>query len=91
MSRLDDIFNPIFAYGVDWTENRDKSPEDHDVSVFAGKIKGEFSLTVKQQIKELFLELIGEDEMPGAGRMIGVPQVQRDNFRAELRKKVKEL
>ena len=36
----------LFAYGVDWTEIRDKSKDDHEVSTFAAKIKDDFAKEV---------------------------------------------
>lgn len=52
---IDKILSPIFSYGIDWTEHRDKGgPDgDHDVSVFAGTIKGDMQAQAKAQILAL--------------------------------------
>ena len=60
MSKLDDILTPIFSYGIDWTEHRDKGGPngDHDVSVFAGQIKAEMRADAKRQIKALLTQIV---------------------------------
>jgi CRISPR/Cas system-associated endoribonuclease Cas2 len=53
----------IFAYGIDWTEYKDKSENDHQVSTFAGKIKEELKDELVAKIKALVVESIGKDEV----------------------------
>jgi len=48
----------IFAYGIDWTEYKDKSENDHQVSTFAGKIKEELKDELVAKIKALVVESI---------------------------------
>lgn len=60
MSKLDDILKPIFSYGVDWTEFKDKDGPngDHDVSVYAAQIKSDMRAAIKKQIKALLTQII---------------------------------
>ena len=59
---LDNLLDSTFAYGVDWTEYKDKSDTDHEVSTYAGKIKDEMKAKLKQaitnKIKEAELEAV---------------------------------
>lgn len=60
---LDSVLDSIFAYGVDWTEHRENQETgDHDVAVYAAKIKTEFKEQAKSDIKALIHTIIGEDE-----------------------------
>jgi hypothetical protein len=57
---------------------------------------GELSLReaqaqVKQLIRDVVDEVIGENECPPGSRMIGVPSFQRDGLRKAQRAKRKEL
>lgn len=45
----------------------------------------------RRQVKDLILDLIGEDEEPGRTMGPGMPSFQRDLLRRELRQKVEEL
>ncbi len=54
------------------------------------------NITTKQQLKDLMLEIIGEDEEPLKGndtntKLFNMPTVGRNNLRKELRQKVEEL
>jgi len=60
---LDEILDGVFAYGIDWTEHKDKSEHDHEVSTFAGKIKDELKETAKQQIQALITEEVEQAVM----------------------------
>lgn len=50
-----EIIARLFAYGVDWTEYRDKGGPngDHDVATYAAKIKTEFTNEVVNDILAL--------------------------------------
>ena len=50
-SSLDEILDRIFAYGVDWTEYKDKSEYDYDTSMFAAKIKAQHKEALKQELQ----------------------------------------
>lgn len=56
----------MFTYGVDWTEARDTSPNDHDVSTFAAMIKDDFAKSITNDLTAQILDhinkAIGEDE-----------------------------
>lgn len=60
MNQLQDdivaVLDSIFAYGIDWTEFKDKSENDHSVSMFAGKIKSE----LKDELTKTLTELIAK-------------------------------
>jgi predicted ATP-grasp superfamily ATP-dependent carboligase len=56
MKQLDELLDQIFAYGVDWTEYKDKSEYDHDTSMFAAKIKAQQKEALKQAIQALIEE-----------------------------------
>ena len=45
----------------------------------------------KEDIKKLFIDLIGDNENPSGSRAIGVPSYQRDLLRNELRLKIEKL
>lgn len=49
-NELDELLNKTFAYGVDWTEYKDKSEQDHDTSMFAAKIKAQQKEALKQEL-----------------------------------------
>lgn len=49
------ILDQIFAYGIDWTEFKDKSENDHEVSTYAGKIKDELKAQLTQAINNELL------------------------------------
>ena len=72
--QLDDLLDPIFSYGIDWTEHRDKGGPngDHDVSVFAGTIKGEMKVHLKNQLKLLLSSQLDSLEA-------SLPKEQTDN------------
>lgn len=50
------IITRLFAYGVDWTELKDKSTDDHEVSTFAAKIKSDFANEISKELLALFTE-----------------------------------
>lgn len=58
MSRLDDVLKPIFSYGIDWTEYKDKGGPngDHDVATYAGQIKADLRGALKNDLKQLMLD-----------------------------------
>ena len=58
---LDDRLTKIFAYGIDWTEYKDKSEYDHDTSMFAAKIKAQHKKALEQAILSDLLEIIEEN------------------------------
>jgi hypothetical protein len=74
-AEVDKILNPIFAFGIDWEEFRDKSDKDHEVSTFAGKIKSD----LKAEVKQAILTLIAEAEKKAVGQQrykdIGIAEV----------------
>jgi hypothetical protein len=57
-----EIITRLFAYGVDWTEYRDTSLQDHDVSTYAAKIKSEFANEVANEITTLISTAVREAE-----------------------------
>lgn len=62
---IDKILEPIFSYGIDWTEQRDKSGPngDHDVSVFAGQIKADMRNQTTTQIINLIESVLPSPKM----------------------------
>ena len=48
---IDQLLDQTFAYGVDWTEYKDKSEHDHDTSMFAAKIKAQQKQALKKAIE----------------------------------------
>lgn len=85
MSKLDDIIKRTFMAGYGCGKK-----ETGLQMVIASDV---IEPAAKQQIKDLFLELIGEDEVKSSpGLMIGYStEYIRDNLRAELRQKVSEV
>lgn len=52
-----------------------------------------YGFTIKEATQAILsdlLEIIEEDENPKGTRMVGVPSVQRDQLRQELRERVKK-
>jgi hypothetical protein len=85
MSTLDNLLDEMFAYGIDWTEYKDKSEHDHEVSTYAGKIKSELKESFKASLIEYInKEIIGEDdEMPTDGSVDWDWEIDRNQLRAE--------
>jgi len=48
--KVEELLDSTFAYGVDWTEYKDKSEHDHETSVFASKIKAQQKEAIKQKL-----------------------------------------
>lgn len=86
---LREILDKTFAYGIDWTEYKDKSDHDHEVSTFAGKIKDELKEALIAKIKALVVESIGQDEeYIGLSNANDIQKLmQRNGLRAEIRTK----
>lgn len=51
--KLNKLLDSTFAYGVDWTEFRDKSGTDHEVATYATKIKAEMKAKLKETIQAI--------------------------------------
>ena len=92
----------LFAYGVDWTEIRDKSKDDHEVSTFAAKIKDDFAKEVTNTlareistiISNAVKELVAEAKPPHVhGTTVGSGQFNRgvSEFEQNLLKALEEL
>jgi hypothetical protein len=72
--KVEELLDSTFAYGVDWTEYKDKSEHDHETSVFASKIKAQQKEAIKQKLlaahqaeisrvlERVEKEVIGDDE-----------------------------
>jgi hypothetical protein len=71
MNTLDNLLDKTFAYGIDWTEYKDKSEHDHDTSMFAAKIKAQHKEALKASLIDYIESLIPEKYTP-AEMMAGV-------------------
>jgi hypothetical protein len=58
--KLEKLLDQIFAYGVDWTEHKDKSEYDHDTSMFAAKIKAQH----KEALLTSIINLVDKEQEP---------------------------
>jgi hypothetical protein len=89
---LDDRLTKVIAYGVDWTEFKDKSEEDHTVSTYAGKIKTLIKDDFKFSILSDLLEIIEQSRTESEWHIDGNVAIHKTGFitEQELRDKVKE-
>jgi len=78
-TRLDKILGKIFAYGVDWTEYKDKSEYDHNTSMFAAKIKAQQKEALKQELLAL-LHQYGASERKSELELIELAQQDYDKW-----------
>lgn len=98
---MDELLGEIFAYGIDWTEHKDKSEHDHEVSTYAGKIKDELKESLKSSLYSLLMDVIGEYEITEENQDTGhdcyesfcdyCDKAVRDELRAEQRQKLEEF
>ena len=92
-AEIEKILRTSFAYGIDWTEYREKQENDHDIAVYAGKIKAELRTLATDQIIQLIKdEVIGEDETDYPSLNLDKSPhenaISRNQLRAEQRNKL---